>query len=235
MNIAVFYHCRLSGGRNYLNYGDPNRSAINPDYARAQFRDQMDVFVKSGLNKVRTHFFIGVNGPAEDVAFVRANCPPETTVIEHGDSAESLAPTVCSIQEFITRGAGWKVCFWHAKGVSHAHDPLNIAWRRCMERCVIWNWSRCVTDIGGRFDSTGAHWLTPENHPGLVHSPFWGGMFFWAKSEFLMTLPAIKKIPDNTQDWYGPEHWIGLGRRRPVVRDYAPHWPGLAPCSHTAQ
>ena len=230
--IAVWFHCRLSGGMNYMDYHDKTTLAVNQDYARNQFVEQIKLLVDSGLYANSNYIFIGLNGGAEDAEFVAANAPKGCTILAHGDAAESLTPTMLHLENWIKDRSGWKICFWHMKGVTHPNDQLNLAWRGCMERCVIRDWQNCVADLEEGYDMAGAHWLAPEQYGPVVGNPIWGGAFWWGTSDFLRRLPELKPTVDCTNDWYNPEHWPGNGPR-PRVRDYAPHWPGLHQCTNS--
>ena len=92
-----------------------------------------------------------------------------------------------------------------------------------MERMTVWAWRTCVADLANGTDACGCHWLTPEQFPKLVKSPFFGGTFWWAKASYLKTLP---QFPAATwANRFEAENWIGRGNPRPRVKDYLPGWP----------
>lgn len=185
----------------------------------------------SGLLDEADEFHISLNGDDPDAQVARMFSPClKVNLIVHGPTANSLLRTVNALRLWSIEHKDWIVCFFHNKGVTHPGDAWNRVWRLCMERHVIKNWKRCVTDLESGCDTVGAHWLTKEQFGGVVTFPFWGGMFFWAKASFLAELPALKLDPICPQDWFLPENWIGMGRT-PKIMDYAPHWPGMAPCS----
>lgn len=216
-HLAVFYHARIEGGS----------PAINPRYGRELFTEQMDRFVASGLYANSHECIIGLNGTGGD--FVRDAMPPGCALIEHGN-VESLLPTYLVMEQFAKDHPDWYICFWHTKGVTHAYDSFNIAWRRCMEKAVIEKWQLCVLELDKGCDSAGAHWLTREQYGPCVETFFWGGAFFWVKAEFLNKLPPLPKTVKTRDDWFIPENWIGKGPR-PIVKDFCPHWPNPVPCS----
>jgi len=221
-HLAVFFHARISGGN----------AAINPVTACPQFREQMDLLRSTRLYDAAHELYIGLNGEGAD--FARNAAPPGATLIEHGN-AESLLPTCHFIEKWIQTHPDWFLCFHHTKGITHPGDPLNIAWRRCMELAVIENWRGCVNDLESGLDSAGAHWLTPERYGASMGTPIWGGMFFWVTAKFLMTLPKLPGTITKQDDWYLPERWIGSGGVRPRVRDYADHWPNFTICTENAK
>ena len=217
-HLAVFFHARLSGGN----------ANINPVTAYPQFLEQMNLLRSTGLYNASHELYIGLNG--DDADFVRDIPPPGANLLEHGN-AESLLPTCHFIEKWLPKHPDWFLCFHHTKGITHPTDPLNIAWRRCMEHCVIRNWFRCVEALDSGCDSAGAHWLTSEKYGPHVGTPIWGGMFFWVTAKFLMTLPKLPAGITKKDDWFLPERWIGSGAVRPKVRDFADHWPRIIACT----
>lgn len=219
MKIAVWYHCRLFGGE----------PPIDPDYSITLMAEQMKTLRTAGLEQAATEILICVNGDTQNRIVARQLAPAKSTFIDHGRDALGLLRTVNCLRSWCQCHPDWIVCFWHIKGVTHPWDTLNTLWRQCMEKWVIINWRKCVADVGSNFETVGAHWLTPEQYHGIVKVPFWGGQFFWARASFLAELPALPDNPTRREEWFLSENWIGMGRR-PRVRDYAPHWPGLQTC-----
>jgi hypothetical protein len=216
--LAVWYHTRLCGG------------AIDTDFAMDLMAEQMEYMNQSGLTREASQIHICTNGGIINALVASSIAPEKSTLHDNGPDSESHLPTVCKLREWVLANPGWYVCYFHAKGVTHPQDEFNQHWRRCMEDAVIDNWRQCVADLDSGYDSVGAHWLTPEQFGSMVTHPFWGGMFFWATSDFLATLPPIPCKPQCRDDWFLSERWIGTGPNRPRVRDYKPHWPGLAVC-----
>lgn len=221
--LAVFYHCRLSGGQH---------CQINQDFAISIMVSQMIALDNSGLLKAANIMVVGSNGSRENAGLAKVLAPAKATIVDHGPNVQSELPTIALVRQFAIEHPGWFILYHHIKGVTHPQDPLWFEWRRCMEKCCVWHWQRCVADMEAGFASVGAHWLTPEQYPQHVTSPFWGGTFWWAKSDFLQSLPELPKTAANRDQFYLAEKWIGMGPR-PLVRDYAPHWPGHQPCSRT--
>lgn len=213
--LAIFYHARLSGGN----------PPVTP-YARTIAAEQMDLLASDGLYDNANEIMVGLNQDDLD------GLPelPGSSVRLHGSSAESELPTLCMLQQWLPGHQQWYVLYFHAKGARHGKDPLNIEWRRCMERACIKNWRRCIADLDRGCDSVGCHWLTPEQYPTLVKAPFWGGNFWFSKASFLLTLPRLPRQPKDYNDFFIAENWIGTGPVRPKVKDYHPYWPGLNEC-----
>lgn len=221
MKIAIWYHCRLAGG---------SSPPINPDVSMPIMAEQMKLAQDSGLVDAASEIHIVSNGGHGPALYAAMLAPPKAIVHDNGAKAESLLPTVNRIREWLPSHKGWLVCFSHTKGVTHPHDDLTIAWRRCMDTVAFGAWRQCVHDLQAGFESVGAHWLTRERFGTMVSTPFWGGMVFWATADFLLTLPAVPQVPTCRADWFISEGWIGSGPRPPKVKDYRPHWPSLAAC-----
>ena len=211
---AAFYHCKLSGE------GIPD-----PEYAEAVMMQQMIAVRSSGLGQHCREFHAGVNGTPADALLVCAFCPSQTAVHLHGPGARSEIPTMRLIQEWVPDHPGWDVLYFHTKGVTHPREPLYENWRNRMAHYCVDQWRDCVRDLDCGHDAVGCHWLTPAAFPGAVTSPFFGGTFWWARSEYLAQLPPLP--PATWENRYEAESWIGRRRPYPTIRDYHPGWPAL--------
>lgn len=214
MSVAIFYHCILSGGT----------IPINTEFACRIMVEQMTALTNSGLLAVADEIYIGINGGEDDVQIARLFAPAKTRFIIHGSHATTEIPTLSFLRSWLPGHDGWKVLYHHSKGVTHPTEPLYAAWRRRMEKSVVWGWRDCVAQLDNGVDACGAHWLTPETFPTLVHNcPFFGGTFWFANANFLMTLPPLP--PATWANRFEAENWIGRGPARPRVKDYYPGWP----------
>ena len=234
MKIAIFYHCRISGGAN-VNTG----AAVDPIWGRQLFMEQMASLVKSGLADAADEIYIGLNGNGRDLAFVSEKAPAKAKILQHGENAKSLLPTMRFLQDWLPGHEDWAVCFLHSKGACHPNDPLTTAWRRCMAHHVIENWRRCVMDLAIRFDTVGCHWLSPKEYPRCfapfheTATSYWGGVFWWATARFLLQLPKLPETIDRRHTWFAPELWIGSGPS-PKIVDYHHAFPNLVGCKRSA-
>jgi hypothetical protein len=229
MKISLWYHAMFINGQvpKDLRF---SQKPMEEEWSISLMLDQMDTIKKSGLLDAAQELVVCVNGDAINQTIARAAAPPKARFIDHGPNAQSLLLTVHALRQWAIEHKDWFVCFFHMKGVTHPQEPLDFAWRKCMEHWTLREWRRCVADLESGCDSVGTHWLTPEQYgPVTVPVPIWGGMFWWARASFLADLPQLPLAPRNADDWWLPERWIGLGRR-PIVRDYAPHWPSLNDC-----
>lgn len=211
MKIALWYHGILTGGTR----------SIDTNYACSMMLDQMTAVEKSGLLEVTTEFYIGINGGFEDMEIARLFSPLQAKLICHGKGATTEIHTLKALRHWLPNHANWFVLYFHMKGVSH--PPHDINWRRRMEQFCIWGWQNCVADLTQGMSACGCHWLTPESNPGQIKTPMFGGNMWWARGNYLMSLPPL---PEPTwENRYEAESWIGRGPFRPQVKDYCPGWP----------
>jgi hypothetical protein len=209
--IAIFYHCLLNS----------QHRNIDHDYAIKLITTQMAALKESGLEEAAQHFCIGVNGNEHDAFAVAMMSPDKATVIHHGAGVTTEIPTLNILRAFAQQHPGWAILYHHTKGVSTPNQQ--DGWRCRMEHGCVWNWQACVRAITEGTDAAGCHWLTPEQHPGSITSPFFGGNFWWASSEHITRLPPL---PEATwQNRYEAEAWIGRSVPRPRVVDFYPGWP----------
>lgn len=230
--IAVWYHTILYRGHNPTD-GRFSQKPIDPEWSIPLMLEQMETVKNSGLLAACQELVVCVNGDTENQVTARSCAPAKARFIDNGPSARSILPTVRALRAWTQTHRDWLVCFFHIKSVTHKHEALDFAWRKCMENWTLKKWRQCVHDLESGYDSVGTHWLTGEQYGAIVPVPIWGGMFYWAKASFLAGLPDLPPEPRNTEDWWLPERWIGMGQR-PRVKDYAPHWPNLPGCSASA-
>lgn len=216
MKLAVWYHCRLSGGY----------APIDTDAACRIMTEQMAALKQSGLLDAVDEFYIGINGDNDDAQIARMLCPfPQVKILANPPDVQSEIPTLNALRSWLPKHPDWYVLYHHIKGVTHPTEALYTHWRHCMERAVVRNWRRCVADLDAGFDSVGCHWMTPQQFGLLVKSCYWGGTFWWTKAQFLLTLPPFP-MPTSANR-FEAENWIGRGPRLPKVNDYHPGWPSM--------
>lgn len=209
--IAIFYHCIISGGERH----------IDADYALNLVASQMNALNNSGLAQAASAIYICVNGSEADAIAIASMVPEKAQVIHHGPAARTEIPTLSILRDWVQNHQDWYVLYHHTKGVSTPNQA--DGWRRRMENYVVWGWTRCVQALTDGADACGCHWLTPEQHPGTIGSPFFGGNYWFAKASYIATLPPL---PEPTwANRYEAETWIGKGPKRPKVVDWCPGWP----------
>lgn len=211
--VAVFYHTLFTG----------TTRPINAGFVMDLMAQQMNAMETCGLAEHAKEITIGVNGDESDAQIARMLAPSKAKVIAHGKGTGTEITTLNVIREWVKTHPDWYVLYWHSKGVSHPENP-NTIWRLNMEQHVIWNWRMCILDLDKGADACGCYWLTPEEHPTLIQKyPFFGGTFFWAKSNYLATLPPLP--PPEFVYRYDAESWIGSAPQRPRVKCYINGWP----------
>lgn len=218
MKIAVWYHCVLSGAR-----------ISDEEHALAVMYEQMAALRESGLMQSADEFHLGLNGTESEALLASSFIPCEAIVHVHGPHAQTELSTLACLHRWLQ--PGWAVLYHHIKGVQYPKNTIWHNWRRCMEMACVWNWQLCVGALQSGMDMAGAHWMTSQKYPMIDPSQrYWGGNFWWAKSDYLLTLPPL--AADEYEKRYEAEVWIGKSPREPRVRDYAPHWPmkGCKPC-----
>jgi len=224
MPVAIFYHC-------FLFSGSP------PDLSESAFNivcEQMNELEASNLLKAASHFVVGISGGKESDEVANLILPTKAKRVLHGLHSRGENRTIIEMEKWVQSHPGWAVLYFHSKGASHPpgkyRDHCN-AWRMCMMQFCVRNWVSCVHDLQYN-DSVGCHWLSGM---GSDHSQnYWGGNFWWARSDFLKTIPPITardriKISgiDALESRFEAEVWIGNGPRLPKVRDYHPVNPSI--------
>lgn len=71
-------------------------------------------------------------------------------------------------------------------------------------------------------------------NPPVDH--IWGGTFFWARSDFIATLPPLAECPlvkqhgmKSYESRATDEQYIGLGPKLPRTKDYCTYGIGMCP------
>lgn len=214
MKTAVWYHCKISGD------GVPD-----PDFAMDVVVEQVHALQESGLLSEMDEMHVGVNGGVGDLMaitqLINTSKPVHTYI--HGPKSRTELPTQHRLQGWLPGHEGWAVMYHHTKGISHGNHPLFNAWRRRLEECTVRQWRRCVADLSAGAEAVGGHWLTPEQFPGMVGSPFFGGTFWWATVDYLKQLPPLPAA--TWENRYEAENWIGKRRPYPRIVNYIPGWP----------
>lgn len=117
-----------------------------------------------------------------------------------------------------------QVLYAHTKGAANP-SAINTAWRGCMTRHLVSGADKALALLAEGADTVGCHWLTPEEYPESVLTPYYGGNFWWATGAHLARLDA----PSNDTRYHA-ETWLGsVVPHNPV--SLATGWPGLA-CAH---
>jgi len=219
--IAIFHHSRVSGGEPCIDF----------NHAIGIVAEQVIAMRESGLTAAASEIHFGVNGGESDAMAVAALAPDKAKIIVHPDGAKGEHPTLRAMQLWAKDHPGWYCYYAHGKGSTKPGDAFWAAWRRCLERTCVHNWRQCVAELDAGYESVSCHWLTPQQYPGSVLSPFWGGNLYWVTSDFFATLPLIEPTAKDRPAFYDAESLIGRGPRPPRVMDHGHHWPNPKDCS----
>lgn len=185
---------------------------------------------ESGLLAEASHFQVGINGGDESEDIASVVLPEKARLKLHGLNCRNENLTLRELEKWLPDHPGWDVFYFHAKGCTHPKgDEFRGRWRDCMMRHLVHKWQNCIADLAMGYESVGCHWMEPPKTPPSQF--IWAGNFFWAKSEFLITLPSIMdraRIKTSgigaLESRFEAEVWIGNGPRRPKIRDYHANW-----------
>lgn len=222
--IAIFYHCLFVAG-------NPPDLLVN---AFDVVDEQMEQLKASGLLDEAKEFIVGINGGPESDGYAHILIPAKAKRVMHGLESKSENLTIVEIEKWVSTHPDWYVLYIHSKGATHRYpDTLQRnSWRRCMMKHLVSNWRQCVRDMDAGYESVGCHWLRKMGSDQSQN--YWGGNFWWAKSNFLRTLPSICNRDririsgiSSLESRYEAEVWIGNGPRLPMVRDYHPTNPSI--------
>jgi hypothetical protein len=217
--IAIFYH------------GCFFQNATTPwPLAKVIAWDQWNQADQSGLINAAEKIFVGVNGGKESEGAVLNCTPKKAHVVYHGLDSKNENSTIDLLHRWAKENPGYAILYFHIKGVSKpTGDAFSIAWRTGMMLDCVTNWRQCVVDLECGFDIAASNffWHMCDGSQNIVPGNFW-----WAKSDFLASLPSIyerERIKTSgikaLESRYESEVWIGNGRR-PNVKTYRTgKWP----------
>lgn len=222
-NIAVFYHCLFHN----------EKGVLLPSALRI-IQEQVGWMDQSGLTAAASEIHCGINGGPESEGLAEFTLPAKSTKTFHGLQCRNEIRTMLLMEQWIATHPGWHVLYFHSKGATQPlGDERSWKWRYCMMNNLVGEWEKCVRYLDSRYDSVGCHWLSPPFTPGNQH--IWAGNFFWAKSDFLRTIPSIRDRDrirlsglDALESRFEAEVWIGNGPRLPRVMDF--HTNGHGSC-----
>lgn len=206
--IAVWYHCKVAGE------GIPD-----PDIALGIMDEQMKALKNSGLEASAEQIHIGING--QNWLEASALAPKKALLYLHGENSKTELPTFAFLRKWLPEHKNYYVLYHHSKGVTQPEDDFHHHHRHVMQGFCVENWQRCVKDLDRGYEAVGCNWVDPITRP-VLPGRYFAGNFWWAKAEYLLTLPAM---PDHADEYniftrMMAEGWIGSGPGRPLVLDY---------------
>lgn len=227
--IAVFYHCLFVGG------DIPHLLPAAPSIIAYQ----MYALESRGLLDASETMICGINGGTESHCLAAALLPEHSIKVFHGLESRSENFTISVLEDWCQRNKDHYVFYEHSKGATHPPNSIkSTIWRNCMTRNLVTNWRRCVEDLDSGYEVVGCHYMRPPLTPEGQH--IFAGNFFWAKANYLATLPRLRdraRIKMSgmgaLESRYESEVWLMGGKNIPRLKDYhGPHWhPGqIASC-----
>lgn len=181
MKIAVFYHIYQWGPWEEI------------------FNEQWKTYVSSNLLDVADITHIGLNGK-----IFGESGNPRIRVKFNQNQEMQEAETLKDLFFFARENPGYKILYFHAKGVSNYSKNTND-WRKMMNYFCIEKWRDCIPllDI---YDAVGCN-LQDHNDNG-INRPHFSGNFWWARSDYVSKLDYSFLESNNR---FQREFWIGTG------------------------
>lgn len=206
MNIAVWYHCRISG------HGIPD-----PDLALGIVWEQMQALKNSGLADAAQEIYCCINGNHHDGLLLAALVPDKAKIMVHGPESKFEFRTLHHLQLWLTDHPGWAVLYHHSKGVTQPQDSFHHHHRHVMQGFVVNNWHQCVSDLERGYDAVGCNLVHPVKRP-VLPGCFFAGNFWWATSDYLSKLAPLPEAGDNRllcESWVGSVNFRAMDYERP--------------------
>ena len=155
----------------------------------------------SGLLDELDGIYLGVVGSRENRRKVKRALRHQV-VVEAGEGWEQV--TLNKLRDFCQTDDG-AVLYAHTKG-AWSRDELARQWRVSMTHDVVTRWRECVYALE-KVQAAGPFWLRSDMPEHSGHESFFGGNFWWARSEYVAALPSLE-----TDHRHQAEGWIGLGK-----------------------
>lgn len=197
--VVIFYHTVLN---------------LHPVPDRQIVHEQAGELRRGGLMAASELFYVGVNGEKSEAGWL-SEVIPEAEVFTNDPSEWSggEVPTIRMLREWALTFPGWNVCYLHTKGASTPPSSLafarNTDWRRNAMRHCITDWGQRVSELERGRNTTGFDLRKAFN------GTYYGGNFWWARSEYLASLPEIITEGQIEGGRYEAELWIGKGKNFP--------------------
>lgn len=173
---------------------------------RAVVDELFDAMKSSGLHAKMDRLHLTILGsepfePADDKVSVIHRSP---------DFLEYEFPTLSRLHQFCASNDA-SIFYVHTKGVFRTSEAVDD-WRRYMTHFVITRHQDCLDALADH-DVCGVNWHTSP-------WPHFSGNFWWARSSYIRTLPAVDSLPfeklvGDHEPRHNCERWIGVS---PAVR-----------------
>jgi hypothetical protein len=187
-------------------------------------REHFGALEASGLMGELDSIFLGVVGSRENRVRVARELPG-VVVAEADEGWEQV--TLKELHDFCQKDDGF-VFYAHTKG-AWSRSELARLWRVAMTHDTVTLWRECVHALK-RVQTAGPFWLRSKDPEHVNHESFFGGNFWWARSDYVATLKPV-----GVGSRFDAEGWIGLGRPSvKIMREGFP-MPGNFEVPHVAQ
>jgi hypothetical protein len=180
-NIAIFYHIYQFG----------NWASL--------VEEQLDTLFSSGLVDVSEFVHVCINGNKQ----IHIE-HPKISVSLNPEPWTEETPTLLSLRDFCSKNSGWKVLYFHTKGITRP-SPEVTDWRKVMEYFCIEQWQRCLEALDTH-DAVGCLFVD-DCYYGFY--PHYSGNFWWANSDYIARLDDNYLVGGIRQN---REFWIGSGQ-----------------------
>lgn len=160
--------------------------------------EQLERIKKSGVYDASDEIFVVVLG--EKIPdFISKD--KKLNVFYHKNVRLFEYPSLCFMKH-LSKEIDFDCWYIHTKGAtSEIKDGPGAAnWRKYMEHFIIDKWEICL-DFLNNYGAVGVEFNRYNYHD------YFAGNFWWAKSEYIRTLPEIKNF--DLSDRFGAEMWIG--------------------------
>jgi hypothetical protein len=162
-------------------------------------QDHFKALVLSELLDNLDMMHLGIVGSRENRLKV-AKTLPGVVVAEADEGWEQV--TLEKLHDYCQTDDG-VVFYAHTKG-AWSQSILADRWRASMTHDTVTRWRDCV-EVLQTVQACGPHWIRSHMPEHREHEHFFGGNFWWARSDYVRTLDPVK-----TETRFQAEGWIGL-------------------------
>jgi hypothetical protein len=162
----------------------------------------------SGLLDALAFVRVGIVGAPGNREAVRSALTFGEVVVEANEGWEQV--TLNMLRDWVVEHpVGSRIFYAHTKG-AYTNDDWRRQWRRSMTYDTITNWETCVEQLE-KVDAVGPFWMEKLRAQQKNKGLFFGGNYWWAKSEYLAGLPSL-----GMETRFEAEDWIGLNRPKVI-------------------
>jgi hypothetical protein len=162
-------------------------------------QEHFEALIASELIDNLDDMFLGIVGIESNRQKVKRELPG--IVIAEAETGWEQV-TLNALHQFAETDAG-AIFYAHTKG-AWARSNIAAAWRTSMTHDTVTRWKECV-DALQTVQACGPHMMRSSLPEHREHEFFFGGNFWWARSDYVATLEPVK-----TESRFQAEGWIGL-------------------------